>query len=261
MADPGMRWRRLFWPLRILVVIAVFGLWELLTRTGVLNTFTVSSPSGVWDQLWIWIKNGELARSSETTLITLAMGYGLGLLVGVVIGVATGLSTTLRLYFEPFLVFFNAVPRLILIPFFVTWLGFGRTPKVVVVFLVIVFLIIINVQAGIREVESDVVENARMLGARRIALLREVYAPAVAIWVLTSARLAIGIAFQAAVVTEFFGSTQHGLGYLIQQGQELLNTNQIYAGVVATVAFAWILDLALGILDRRVSRWVPSATS
>jgi ABC-type nitrate/sulfonate/bicarbonate transport system permease component len=242
---------------RVLLVAAVIGLWQLLCSSGVLDPITVSSPAVVWDEITGWTSGGSLWPTVLETLATFAIGYGLGVGAGIVIGVAMGMSETVRMYLDPFIVFFNAVPKLVLVPLMIAWLGFTRTPGVIVVFLVVVFLVAVTVHKGMDTIGGEFIDNARMLGAGTGGLVRDVYLPAVAIWVMTSARLAVGLAFQAAVVAEFFGSG-HGLGYLIVHGEQTFSAAQIWGAIVVTVALAWLIDFLLSILDRRVSRWVPA---
>jgi NitT/TauT family transport system permease protein len=251
----GIRWSRA--GLRVLVVAAVLGLWQLLCATGALDPITVSSPSVVWHQIVSWISAGSLWPVALHTLVTFAIGYVIGVVAGAVIGVGMGASEAIRLYLDPFILFFNAIPKLVLVPLLIAWLGFTRTPGVIIVFLVVVFLVAVTVEKGMSEIEGDFVDNARMLGASRVGLIRDVYLPAVAIWVMTSARLGVGLAFQAAVVAEFFGAG-HGLGYLIVQGQQTFTAGEIWGAIVVTVVLAWVIDFLLSLLDRRVSRWVPA---
>jgi NitT/TauT family transport system permease protein len=242
---------------RILVVAAVVGLWQLLCAAGAVDSITVSSPVVVWDQISAWTSAGALWPTVLQTLATFAIGYALGVVAGVVIGVAMGMSETIRMYLDPFVVFFNAIPKLVLVPLMIAWLGFTRTPGVIIVFLVVVFLVAVTVHKGMDTIGGEFIDNARMLGAGTGGLIRDVYLPAVAIWVMTSARLAVGLAFQAAVVSEFFGAG-HGLGYLIVHGEQTFTAAQIWGAIVVTVALAWVIDFVLSILDRRVSRWVPA---
>jgi NitT/TauT family transport system permease protein len=242
---------------RLLVVAAVLGLWQLLCSSGAFDPTTVSSPAVVWDEISGWTSSGSLWPTILETLATFAIGYGLGVVVGVAIGVAMGMSEAVRLYLDPFIVFFNAIPKLVLVPLMIAWLGFTRTPGVIVVFLVVVFLVAVTVHKGMETIGGEFVDNAKMLGARTGGLVRDVYLPAVAIWVMTSARLAVGLAFQAAVVAEFFGSG-HGLGYLIVHGEQTFTASQIWGAIIVTVILACVIDFLLSLLDRRVSRWVPA---
>jgi NitT/TauT family transport system permease protein len=203
--------------------------------------------------------SGEIWGSIGATLETFIIGYAIGLGVGILLGVGSGLSTGFRQYISPFVTFANAIPKLVLVPFFIAWLGFGSGPGVIGVALVMVFVVSMTVQQGILEIQGRFIENSRMLGATWVDLVRDVYAPAVAIWVMTSARLAVGLGFQAAVVSEFLGSGQ-GLGALIVHGEQVFVAKEIFGAIALTVVLAWVIDWLLVILDRRVSRWVPSAS-
>jgi NitT/TauT family transport system permease protein len=244
------------WGLRALIVIVVVAAWQVSISAHVFSTFSVSPPAQVLSQVGAWISDGSIWRSIGGTLLTFAVGYVIGVGAGILLGLGGGLSPAFRQYLAPFMTFFNAIPKLVLIPFFIAWLGFGGTPGVIVVALVIVFVVAITVQTGITEVQGRFIENSRMLGASRLDVLREVYLPATGIWVMTSARLSIGLGFQAAVVSEFLGSGK-GLGFLIVHGQQVFAAQEIFGAIAVTVILALVIDSLLSLADRRVSRWIP----
>lgn len=252
-----MRLRPYFPVLRALVVLALIGLWQLFTSTGVIDEAVVSSPSETWSQLGQWIQDGSIWSAIGSTVWLFLIGYLVGVGLGILLGFGMGLSATFRAYLGPFVVFFNAIPKFVLIPFFIAWLGFGKGPGILIVLLVILFVAIITVEASVRNIQGDYVDSALMLGARRTDLARDVYIPAVGVWVVSTARLTIGLAFQSAVVAEFFGVGK-GLGYYVEQGEQTFATREIFAAIVLIILVAWILDFLLSLVDRRVSRWVPS---
>jgi NitT/TauT family transport system permease protein len=180
----------------------------------------------------------------------------MGLSVGVAIGIATGLSSTMRAYFEPFLVFVNALPRLVLTPIFIALLGFGSLPKVLTVFSVIVVTIALTVSTGTREIQGSLIDNARMLGAKPWNLFRDVYLPGVGVWILSSARVAIAIAFQAAIVAEFFGASA-GLGHEIEMDMTSLDATGVYSAILIAGVLAFLIDIALTRVQRRTAAWLP----
>jgi NitT/TauT family transport system permease protein len=253
-----VRSRGLVYGIRVVIVAAVIGLWQLLLSQKVVSSFSISTPAQVVSQVHAWVSDGSVWGTIGTTLETFIIGYVLGLGVGIVIGVLAGLSESFRQYIAPFMTFFNAIPKLVLIPFFIAWLGFGGGPGIIVVALVIVFVVAITAQTGILEIQGRFIENSRMLGASRLNLLLDVYVPAIGIWIMSSARLSIGLGFQAAVVSEFLGSGK-GLGSLIVQGEQVFVAKEIIGAIVLTVILAWILDSLLAVVDHRISRWVPTA--
>jgi NitT/TauT family transport system permease protein len=242
--------------MQIAVVVAFLWIWQVLAERGEIDTSFFPEPSQIWNTLRTWFDDGTIWDNVWSTVWLLVSGWALGTIAGVVLGMLLGLSRTVRELLEPFVAFFNAVPRLVLFPLFAVWFGFGTMPKVLFVATVVVFVVAINVAAGVREVPPSVVQNARVLGANPFALLRHVYLPAVGLWVTSTARMTVGYAFNAAIAAEFVGAAQ-GLGYLIFQGQTEFRSEQIYAALALTIVIAVVIDGLLSIAERRATRWMP----
>ncbi len=242
--------------IQLLLLAALVGLWQLLVSLGAFNAIAVASPGSVAGELGMLLGSGGIWLDMLHTLRGLAIGYVAGVIVGTAVGTLMGISEVVRAYLSPFIAFLNALPRLALIPLLIAWLGFGQTQQEVLVFLVVVFMVLLTVQASVQNIPRRFVDNVTVLGASRVQLVTEVYLPAIGIWVISSARVAIGIGLQVALVGEFFGGHQ-GLGYLIEEGESTLNTNLIYAAVIVTAVLAIVIDALLGAVNRRASRWLP----
>ncbi len=242
--------------IQLLVLAALIALWQLLVSAGAFNAIAVASPASVAQQLGSLLGGATIWLDMLHTLRGLAIGYLAGVIVGTIVGTLMGISAIARAYFSPFVAFLNAVPRLALIPLLIAWLGFGQGQQITLVFLVVVFMVLLTVQASVQNIPKRFVDNAIMIGASRLQLVREVYLPAIGIWVISSARVAIGVGLQVALVAEFFGGHQ-GLGYMIEEGESTYNTNLIYAAVVVTAVLAVVIDSLLGLVNRRAARWLP----
>lgn len=248
--------RRAIAGIQVLVLVLGVAVWELLTRVGVVNPFLLAPPSAIASTAAGWFASGQIWHHLADTLVTLLAGYLAGVVLGMAMGMLSGRNYFIRCYLDVFLVFLNSIPRLVLIPFFIIIFGFGRTPGIIVTGLIVVFLVAFNTRAAVDEIGADYVLNARVLGADGWQLTTTVYLPGVALSVVSSARVAVGLGFQAAVVAQFFGSPS-GLGFLIAQGQQSYNPAQIYAGIALTSLLAYAFDLLLGLVGRRASRWLP----
>jgi NitT/TauT family transport system permease protein len=242
---------------QVAFVLLLLGLWEHASSAGWVDPFFFGRPSQIWDVLVKWWQSGTLLRDVWATTVLLLLGFGAGMLIGVVIGVCLGASRLFRDVFEPFVIFFNAVPRIILFPFLIVWLGFGLLPEVVAIVLVMVPTVAINVAAGIREVEGEYLDNQRALGASRLNLAREVYIPSIALWLLTTSRVTFAFAFQAAIVAEILVARE-GLGYQITEGKSQYDVNTIYAAMALIVVLAVAVDVIFSGVERRATRWQPS---
>ena len=150
------------------------------------------------------------------------------------------------------------MPRVILAPIFGMWFGLGIWSKVALAVTLVFFIVFFNVYQGVREVSPTLLDNARMLGARRRQLLRHVYLPSATSWVFSSLHTSVGLAFVGAVVGEYLGSAS-GVGYLILQAEGTFDVNTVFAGIVVLTAFALALDYIVGLGEKRLMKWQPKS--
>ena len=155
-------------------------------------------------------------------------GLALGIAVGVLLGVVAALVPFIAELLEPVMTVLNAIPRVILAPLFVIWLGIGLASKVALSFILVAVLIFFTVFTGIRQVDRRLVERVITLGGNRWALVRHVYLPSVTAWVLSNLKIAVGFAFTGACVGEFVAATR-GLGYLLSFAQSTYNAALMFA--------------------------------
>ncbi|WP_344418389.1 ABC transporter permease [Pseudonocardia ailaonensis] len=242
---------------RALFVVVLVGLWQLAADRRWVNANFFSSPTDVWDSLGSLSGSGELWRGLQSTVLVLVVGWVIGELAGLALGIAIGLSKRLDDILGPIIVFANAVPRILLLPIFVVWYGFGPEPKVLLVVTVMVVFVALNVAAGVRDVDGLLVQNMRVHGANRLDLIRHVFLPAVALWVTSSARVTVGYALQATIGSELLGA-ESGLGSLISHGQVSFKSDQIIAVLLVAAVLAVAIDLLLAALERRAVRWMPA---
>ena len=171
------------------------------------------------------------------------------------------LSSTLwleRQLNDPYVKAANSMPRVILAPIFAMWFGLGIWSKVALAVTLVFFIVFFNVYQGVKEVSPVVLANARMLGANARQLLRTVYLPSATSWVFSSLHTSIGLAFVGAVVGEYLGSAR-GVGYLILQAEGSFDINTVFAGIVVLTVFALVLDLAVGVIEKRLMKWQPKS--
>jgi NitT/TauT family transport system permease protein len=233
----------------------VFG-WQWASTAGLLDPSFIGTPLGVLSRLAEWVRDGSIFQQSGATLLLIAVGLAAGTLLGSALGVLVGSSLTGREILGPFLLFFNGMPRLVLQPFFVVWLGFGFMPKVALVVAVIFVMVAVNIVAALQQVDRDLVANMRVLGAKPMNMLRHVYLPSVTLALLSTSRANIGFAFQSALVAEFVG-TNSGLGFLIVKGQNTFDVDSIWAALTIVVVLSIILDQMLSLVEVRSMRWMP----
>ena len=235
-------------------MLVLLAAWEALARLGVLDPFYAPPPSTVLTVLVSLFSEGQLWTHLEATFVAALAGLIAGLILGVLLGFAAALTPLLAELLEPVMILLNAIPRVILAPLFVIWLGIDLASKVALALILVAVLIFFAVYSGIKEVDHRLVERVRTLGGGRAVLIREVYVPSVTAWVLGNLKVAVGFAFTGAVVGEFVASSR-GLGYLLQFAQSTYNAALTIALIALIMAFVLVLCAAAERLERRLLRW------
>jgi NitT/TauT family transport system permease protein len=233
-------------------------LWEVATRRAWVDPFFVSQPTVLGVQLYDWIRSGFIFRHLLVTLQETLIGFVLGTLLGVAVGFAFAQWHTLARIFDPLMVALNAMPRVVLAPLFILWFGLGLLSKVVMVISLVFFVVFFSTYTGIREVDRDLVHNARILGASPRHLIRHVLLPSALTWIFASLRTSVGFALIGAVVGEYLGSHE-GMGYVISYAESMFNATGVLAGLIVLMAAVIVIDVALTRLDARFSYWKPAA--
>ena len=249
------------WSVRAALVVVWLGAWELVATLWI-DPFFYSKPSAIAARLAEWFTEGTQFGSIWLQLGVTAeeavLGFVLGAAAGVVLGVLLGRSRYLADVLAPFIKAANAVPRIVLASLFIIWFGLGLESKVATVVVLVFFAVFFNAFTGAREVDGAVVDNARVLGASRWAVLRTIVLPSATTWILSSLHVAFGFALIGAVVGEYAGASQ-GLGLLIANAQGTFDAAGIYAGMIIITVVALLAEWLIGRAEHRLLGWRPQA--
>lgn len=245
---------------QILLLVAFFGGWELLVHLEILDRFFFPPPSAIARLIGRWAATGDIYRHLGITFAEALLAFLIGTVLGIGVGLWLALTPTLLRVLDPFIKASNAIPRIVLAPIFTLWLGLGIASKVALGVTLVFFLAFFNTYQGVREVNPIILANARMLGASWGHLVRHVYLPSAAGWIVSSLRSSVGFAVVGAVVGEYMGASV-GLGYLIAQAEGLFDTTAVFAGMTLLVIFVLALDAGISVIERRLLVWRPSVST
>ena len=255
--------RRNIWLLRLAIVVVWLGSWELAGRYWI-DPFFYSMPSKIWERLVEWFSTGtDFGSIWYQILVTVeeaVLGFVLGAILGVVLGVVLGRSQYLADVLSPFIKAANALPRIVLAALFVIWFGLGMSSKVATVVVLVFFAVFFNAFTGAREVDRNLIDNARILGASRWAVLKSIVLPSATSWILSSLHVAFGFALIGAVVGEYTGA-KAGMGFLISNAQGTFDTAGVYAGMLIITVVAILAEWGIGTAESRLLRWRPQVNA
>jgi NitT/TauT family transport system permease protein len=250
----GFLSRRLWVALIRFVIIGGFLLlWEIASRNWI-EPFLISSPSRILTSLIAGFRSGELVQHTWVTFQEIAIGFPAGVVLGIGLGYAFGRSQLLAEIFEPIIIALNGIPRTALAPLFIVWLGIGIWSKVGVVFLLTFFLNFFNTYAGMRQLDQEYVDLARLMGARGWKLTFKVILPAISPYVFTGIRTSIPFSVIGAIVGEFVAATE-GVGYFIRQAAGLFRTADVFVGIIVLMLMVIVIDKVAELIERRALRW------
>lgn len=242
---------------RLGLLAAFLLLWEVAVRGGWIDRFHVSQPSLLSQQAWKWIASGYIFRHLWVTLEEMLLGFLVGTLLGILIGFAFAFVPKVAQIFDPLMVLLNALPRVVLAPLFVLWFGLGLISKVVMAVSLVFFVVFFSTYTGLREVDRDLLNNARILGGSRRDLIWHVYTPSAMTWIFSSLRTSVGFALIGAVVGEYLGASE-GMGWVIAYAEAQFNSTQVIAGLLILMAVVALMDFGLKQLEDHFSYWKPS---
>ncbi|MGW1916384.1 ABC transporter permease [Streptomyces sp. NPDC002076] len=254
----------LVWAGRLGLAAVVIGGWQAFTTWGIVDPFFFGQPSGIWQRLIDLFQNGtefgSFYANIWTTIQEALIGFALGAGTGVVFGVALGQSPYLSDVLGPYIKMVNAIPRIVLGSIFIVAFGIGVTPKILLAAVLVFFIVFFNAFQGVREVDRNILANARVLGASQLQIIRHVIVPSALTWIIASLHSAFGFAIVGALVGEVLGA-QSGLGLVIKTAQNNFDPNGVFATMLVIAVIVLGAEWLIGKLERRLLSWRPPAPS
>jgi NitT/TauT family transport system permease protein len=201
---------------------------------------------------------GDLGRHFLVSLMRVAASITLAVALATPAGLVLGQSQRLNRIFSPFIYLLYPIPKVVLVPLVLLFLGVGNVPKIVIVTMILFFQVLVLVRDSAAGIRPEILTSVRSLGAGRRALFRFVYLPASVPAVLTAVRQSIGTAVAVLYIAELF-ATRYGLGYYIYiQGSTLFDYPKMYAGIIAMSMLGLALYFIVDAVERKTCQWMEA---
>jgi NitT/TauT family transport system permease protein len=219
-----------------------------------IDNFFISNPVEVGVRLWGWTADGSIFKHIWATVYATTMGFFIGAAIGVVLGIWLGVSPFTSRLLNPYLSALNALPKVALAPLFVLWFGLGIESKIALAAVLVLFLVFLNTYAGVREVDQDLIDGARLMKASRAQVIAKVIVPSALSWVFAGLKISVPYALIGAVIGEMIAANR-GLGYLVQFSGAQFDTAGVFAVLIVIALLAVALNFVVEMVQYRMQRW------
>ncbi|MDR2051702.1 MAG: ABC transporter permease subunit [Deltaproteobacteria bacterium] len=249
---PGTFRRLLPWLIPCLLLLS----WQFCSTAGWLNTRILPAPLEVAASLFRLAGTGELWANIKVSCLRAGAGFLIGAAVGLTLGFLTATSGRLEILLDSSLQMFRTIPHLALIPLVIIWFGIGERAKIFLIVCGVMFPIYLNTFHGIRSVDRQLVNMARVYGLNRLQLWRQVILPGALSSILVGVRFSLGVMWMTLIVAETIAASS-GIGYMATNARELMQTDVMVLSILLYALLGKLADVCARMLERRWLAWKP----
>ena len=237
-----------------IALLLVIALWQLAAGTGWVNPLFLPAPSAIARAIYQLAISGALWQHLSYSLMRIGVGWMLGTAAGVVVGFAIGLSALARSVGITFISALFPIPKIALLPLLILWLGIGEEPKIATIALGVFFSTAISVYSGVDNVPRNLIRMSQSFNVPVPAIVRRVIWPGALPSILAGFRITASVALLLVVSAEMIGA-EYGIGAFVLQAGNLMQTDQLLAGVVILSVFGLAVGRLINLLETRLLHW------
>lgn len=232
----------------------LIALWQAASSSGLLPALLMPSPAAVVEALWSQIRGGTLMMNVGYSVERIVWGWLIGSAAGLLLGFAMGIFSLARSVGLPIVSALFPVPKIALLPLLILWFGIGEPSKIAVIALGVFFPSIIAAYTAVDGVPRNLIRMAQSFGVPPVAIVRKIILPGAMPGILAGFRITTSIALILLVAAEMIGA-RYGIGAFILAAGNLMQTDQLVAGVALLSILGLIIAFILGHLERWLLRW------
>lgn len=238
--------------------VLIIGLWSVVAGMRLVSGKFLPTPWRVAVTLASLTRHpfaGHVLQADVgASLEKFVIGFLVGSAIGVIIGFGMARSWVFEALCRPIEAVFRSIPPIAWVTFGILWFGTSIYAAVLVIASGAFGACLVNTHDGVGRIPKELIESARVLGAKRIKVVMSVVIPAAIPYVAAGLRTSSGIAWQSLIGAELIVGTV-GLGYLAHQGQSILDTPAIFVALVCIGALGVVIDGVLRLLTAYTTRW------
>jgi ABC-type nitrate/sulfonate/bicarbonate transport system permease component len=229
-------------------------LWQLAGSLALVNSIFLPTPLAIVRALAQLALSGVLWQHLAYSIMRIGTGWLLGTVAGIAVGFAIGLSTLARAVGITFVSALFPIPKIALLPLLILWLGIGEEPKIATIALGVFFSTAISVYSGVDAVPRNLIRMAQSFNVPFWSIIRRVIWPGALPSILAGFRISASVALMLVVSAEMIGA-ESGIGAFVLQAGNLMQTDQLLAGVVILSLFGLAVGWLINALETRLLHW------
>lgn len=239
------------------ILFIFFGLWELLAKLKVIDTFILSSPSRILKTIADLYVSGSLFTHIFTTLWEALLGFLIATIGGGLIAILLWWNETLRKILDPYIVVLNSLPKIALGPLIIIWVGIGTSAIVTMDILIMIIITIITMLNAFNQVENSKIMLLKSMSANKFQILVKLILPASLSEFISLLKINVGLTFVGTIMGEYLVS-KAGLGYLIIYGSQIFNIDLVMASTIILCVLAGLMYFIVAFIEKKVSKKIQN---
>ncbi|GIN88188.1 putative ABC transporter permease protein YtlD [Heyndrickxia sporothermodurans] len=237
--------------IQIIILLAFFSLWELASRFHWIDPLIFSSPSKIWRLFVSKLQDGSLYLHTGVTVYETILGFILGTLFGAILAAILWWSPKLSKILDPYLVIFNAMPKVAFGPMLIVIFGTGLNSSIAMGIIISIIVTTIVIYTAFREVDPNYIKVLKTFGASRSQTFKEVILPATFPTIISTLKVNVGLSWVGVIVGEYLVASK-GLGYLIIYGFQVFNFTLVMLSLMVVAVIATIMYQLVDLLEKKL---------
>lgn len=238
---------------QILILILFITIWQVFSDKGIINAFLCSSPKKVIETIISLWENNDLLVHIWVTLKEILISFTIGTIIGIFVAAFLWWSPFSARVLDPYLTILNSLPKVSLGPIIIIWAGANQSSIILMALLISVISIIINVYVGFKQTNKINIKLLQSFGANKFQIFTKVILPSNINTIISSLKINLSMTFVGVIMGELLVSKQ-GLGYLINYGSQVFNTNLVITGVIILGILTSILYFLILFIENKLKK-------
>lgn len=239
--------------IQLTILIAIFVFWEIFAITGVIDSFIMSSPSKILNQIALLFNNGTLFYHIGITLNEAIIGFLIATLGGTLIAIILWWNKTLRKILDPYVVVLNSLPKIALGPILIIWIGAGTGAIIAMDVLIMIVITILSMLNAFNSCDESKILLLKSMGANKLQILCKLILPNSLLEFISVLKINVGLTWVGTIMGEYLVS-RAGLGYLIVYGGQVFKLDLVMASTIILCILAAIMYFLIVLIEKFVEK-------